>query len=354
MGCAGGVPVAAHSTLHAEDPIHKKYRLGGILGEGSFGQVRLAKSKSTGADFAVKILEFGAAVSEDELLEVEAEAEAMRLLADNPHCVRLIETFSSPNRYYLIMEKCQGILMTCLSRRKQSSEDYMACVFREMLLGILHVHESNLVHCDIKPNNFLLGGPDGQTVKLADFGMTCKMPEKGYLTSHCGTAPYMSPEIVARKLYDFRTDVWSMGVTVYVLLYGDFPYVPKVFTPKAMKQLILIGNPAPDFISHSQDCMGLSACAENFVRKLLERDQMQRCTSRQALLLPFVLQQTNPPVGAADLTPSLRNASLRTSAEGLMRVQPQEMSNSGSDSTRSGTHGTISSSSEASVMRMVL
>lgn len=301
-----------------EDSFHGKYKLGEILGEGNFGQVREAKprSKSSKVIKAVKIIDLRATessktggIDEGKREEARIETEAMKLVAGHPHCVEFSQAFSDQSLFYIVMEKCQASLMDRLERMARASEDYVANLFREMLLGIAYVHKMNIVHRDIKPNNFLLGGADGDTVKLTDFGMARKMPERGYLTSHCGTAPYMSPEVVGRKPYGFNTDVWSMGVTAYVLLYGDFPYQPKCPTSQAMKDQILLGEPAPAFASTVPDAPVPSERARAFVRELMAREKTVRCSAEEALKLPFVCPGVPPaPDQAGDLTPSFKSA----------------------------------------------
>merc|ERR1719409_781626 len=123
------------------------------------------------------------------------------------------------------------------------------------------------------------------TVKLADFGTTCRMHVRGYLTRHCGTAPYMSPEVIARNPYGFKTDVWSMGVSAYVILYGAYPYATKSHTPEDMKEQILLGEPEPEFVRAAPTGIVPSTDAQCFVRSLMARKQEDRCTSKESLQL---------------------------------------------------------------------
>jgi serine/threonine protein kinase len=239
----------------------------------------------------------------------------MQLVMGHANCVMLFETFEEQSLFHMVMEKCQASLMDRLDKMSLASEEYISRLFREMLLGIAHVHGVNLVHRDVKPHNYLLGGEDGQTVKLTDFGMAHLMPAKGYLSSHCGTAPYMSPEVVSCSRYSFNTDVWSMGVTAYVLLYGDFPYLPTVMTSESMKERILIGEPAPTFRPALREAQLPSDSACSFVAKLMVRTPSDRCSAREALQLPFVCTEPLADGDAThDLTPTLQCAVKNTRA----------------------------------------
>jgi serine/threonine protein kinase len=313
MGCSSSSASASHGHTHG---FHAKYKLGKKLGEGNFGQVRVATQRSEQKAFAVKILDFR---SSDKFIDVRrledahSEVDAMQIVGGHLHCVELFEAFFEDSLSYMVMEKCMNSLLDKLDEMAYASEDYVVRLFREMLCAIDHVHKNNLVHCDIKPDNFLLGGDDGTTVKLTDFGLVRKMPAKGYLTSMCGTAPYMSPEIVGRKRYGFKTDVWSMGVTAYLLLYGDFPYLPEKVSSEAMKQQILRGKPAPSFLPASRDAPAPSERARAFVKSLMTRDQADRYTACEALKMSYMSPSCPPPLDKADnLIPTLREARKRT------------------------------------------
>jgi serine/threonine protein kinase len=298
MGCKNSTGV-----LKA-DSFHRSYRLGEKLGEGNFGEVRLAKLRALREARAVKIIGACAASegrNNDPFLGAKSEADAMQLVRGHDNCVMLFETFLERSAFYLVMERCHSSLISHLDQRVQVSEEYMSRIFREMLSGIAHVHTVNLVHRDIKPENFVYGGQFGRTVKLGDFGMAQLLPEKGYLTSHCGTAPYMSPEIVSHRRYGFKTDVWSMGVTAYMLLYRDFPYVPETSTVENMKKCIRIGERAPTHIPADKNVPVPSECARSFVMSLMVRKASERCSAKEALQLPFVCSHNDSSHG--DLTP---------------------------------------------------
>jgi serine/threonine protein kinase len=302
---------------------HGNYRLGEKLGEGNFGQVRIAKLRSSKDVRAVKIIDVRSSglagspddVDDEKLKDAMIEAKAMQRVSGHKHCVEFFETFADQSLFYIVMEKCKVSLMDRLESMSCVSEHYLARLFREILLGVSHVHQASVVHRDIKPDNILLGGADGDTVKLTDFGMAQEMTSRGYLTSRCGTAPYMSPEIVSSQPYDFRTDVWSVGITAYVLLYGDFPYVPKVHSSRAMKEAIFRGEPAPNFTPASKSAPEPSRRAGIFTQTLMAREKSNRCTSVLALQLPFVsTDQPPPPDQANDLTPSFKLARQNTLA----------------------------------------
>eukprot|EP00441_Pelagodinium_beii_P034293 CAMPEP_0197628288 /NCGR_PEP_ID=MMETSP1338-20131121/6652_1 /TAXON_ID=43686 ORGANISM="Pelagodinium beii, Strain RCC1491" /NCGR_SAMPLE_ID=MMETSP1338 /ASSEMBLY_ACC=CAM_ASM_000754 /LENGTH=333 /DNA_ID=CAMNT_0043199239 /DNA_START=93 /DNA_END=1094 /DNA_ORIENTATION=- len=167
-------------------------------------------------------------------------------------------------------------------------------LFREMINGVKACHQLNIVHRDIKLDNFLFGGLNYETVKLADFGLAAKMPKKGKMRSITGTAPYMSPEMLAGEGYDTKTDVWSYAVTLYSILYGECVYTPKEPTPAAIKKAIKDADPPPTFQrppkiaqKHNQP----PHRAEQFCRDLLKRNPDERPTVDVVLQHPFLDQK---------------------------------------------------------------
>lgn len=173
----------------------------------------------------------------------------------------------------------------------KSGESGLAQVFHQMLLGLSHLHQHCIVHRDVKPHNFLLGGPDAKLVKLCDFGMATILPKRrGVVLTGCyGTAPYMSPEMVTGKGHLQNTDIWSMGASAYLLLFGNFPYRPAEKTSRAMKLVILRGNPEPTFTRSALNIGPPSKLAASFVRDLLIRSPSQRSSAEEALKSPFLI-----------------------------------------------------------------
>uniref|UniRef100_A0A7S0FV85 Protein kinase domain-containing protein n=1 Tax=Pyrodinium bahamense TaxID=73915 RepID=A0A7S0FV85_9DINO len=273
------------------------FQLGEKLGEGTYGQVRVARQRNTPMEHAVKIIDVrergteGEDTSETEgdvLRKAQQEIKAWRHIGRHEHCVALIQSFVEESLVYMVMEKCACSLMDRLVSMPMMTEGDLACTFREMLLGISHIHSKMIVHRDIKPDNFLYGGPLSQTVKLCDFGLAKRLPKAGgKLKGRYGTAPYMSPEMLAREGYDRSTDVWSFAATAYLMIFGDFPYMPKEASPSAMKQAILDGVPEPSF-GGKEDGGPEEDNSTGFVKVLLQRRAEDRPGAAEALELPFL------------------------------------------------------------------
>lgn len=299
MGCTS-------SSFHGEGcGFDDKYILGDRLGKGGFGLVRavqLRNSCRSGThqephDCAVKILYlrnperrkqgYNRFSKPDPKLKKRAKRElaAWTMVNGCEHCVQLIEFFKESVFYFLVMEQCRCSVLDELEQLTHVSEVDISRVFRDMLSGISYCHKIGLVHRDIKPANFLLGGPDGDKVKLCDFGLSVKIPQKGVLTGVCGTAPYVAPEMLQVPGYLNSVDVWSLGVTAYLILFGDFPYLPR--EGERFEDAILNGTPEPNF-KRSGCVHQPSQQAVSFVHQLLTRSVRQRLTAWMALQHPFI------------------------------------------------------------------
>jgi len=222
----------------------------------------------------------------------------------------LHDVFCDHRFCYMVMEKCQAGLLQALESMPELTERGLGNVFAQMLLGIAHCHNVKVCHRDIKPDNFLVAGADGQVVKLADFGLSAQMPKQGKLPGVFGTAPFMCPEMLLGKWYDEKADVWSFAVIVYALMFGLFPYMPKQQSSKAMKQAIIDGTTPPNFEPvqrvTSGNALMRSDAALSCIRPLLDRDPEVRPTAEETLHSPWMsaaLQGNHMP--GADL-PSLR------------------------------------------------
>lgn len=291
MGCVS-------SSNKQQGEFFNAYKVGSKLGEGAYGQVRTATLIQTGEELAVKIIDVRQRDAKGEVTQkvdlemtrmTRAECVLWEQVGNNVHCVQLLKTFFEASLCYLVMEKCHGgSIMDKLVSSHTLDKAELARVFREMLLGIAHCHQAGVVHRDVKPDNFLFGGADRMTVKLCDFGLAIALPlNKGLQTEVKGTAPYMSPEMLSECGYDHRTDMWSLGATTHLMLFGSFPYTPPQETAEAMKQAIIADHPKLNI--SGDDSIAV------FIKTLLQRSPKQRSTAVQALDLPFVRHGTVAP-----------------------------------------------------------
>jgi len=223
-----------------------------------------------------------------------------------------------------------------LEERCDISEATIARVFREMLSGICFLHEQHIIHRDIKLDNFLLGGADGQTVKLGDFGLATRFSHR--LTGNCGTSAYKAPEMLQGQIYTEQVDVWSFGVCAYLVLFGDFPYMPDdkggfETWGKAAEESIRKGYPHPEFSRVPLAVVGCldsqpSAAALSFAKKALVRTPRERWSAKEALTHDFVRMDSSGHSAAAEQpSPALK------AAIGFARMRTKEFGHNPVDPT---------------------
>lgn len=301
MGCTGssGAPAPLGAAPIFASVLEQKYEYGRKSGEGGFASVRVVREKSSGSELGAKIIDLMAGTATPLMTarltgRAQDEANLWRRLGQHSHIVRLKEAFleSGPigpaAQYIMIMELCQASLLERLEQIRSVGDSAMARVLRESLFGIQHMHSVDVCHRDIKPANILLGGLDGETVKLCDFGLSVVVPKDGISLRACGSPSYMSPEVVRNEVFTTNTDVWSLGVTGYVVAYGCLPYV----NPDGdVREIILSGLPEPSYAAVDESTPATSSAAACFLHQLLDRDRSVRCSAEQALHHEFVWPQ---------------------------------------------------------------
>lgn len=126
-----------------------------------------------------------------------------------------------------------------MRKRRKLAEPTAKIAFKQILDAVSFCHSKNIVHRDIKLDNILLD--EYGNIKLCDFGVSKRMPKDGKFRERCGTPAYIAPEILNETGYDGKTaDIWSMGVVLYAMLYGNFPF--KAENVKDLEKLIIAGD----------------------------------------------------------------------------------------------------------------
>lgn len=322
MGCA--VPIAMVVIKDFFD----KYVLGITLGRGAFATVRACskicedpKRRSRQSERAVKVIELRTKEKPEEIspsLKKAAHTEALcwKAVGNHPNCVRMYDLFLGNDFCYMVMEKCKSGLLQALEGMPELTERGLGSVAAQMLLGIAHCHSVNVVHRDIKPDNFLVSDYNGQMViKLADFGLSATMARGTKVRGVFGTAPFMSPEMLTSGWYDEKADIWSFAVIVYVLMFGQWPYLPKKPCTQAMKQAIVDAFPPPcyrpvpiydAFGSVIQQSLFRSPDVVQLVKTLLTRDPDKRPSATETLRMPWIAAGIKGCQTTAPDLPSLR------------------------------------------------
>ncbi|CUG86584.1 protein kinase, putative [Bodo saltans] len=204
-----------------------QYRIGEVLGKGAFSTVYICTRLIDQEVFAVKVLSKNDMRRDAELEDALCrEFNSMEVIRRSPFITNMVEKLVSPRNYYIVMDLAKGgPLMHVIQQSRLGLHPNRARLyFRQLLMGLTAMHDSNVVHRDIKPENLLLD--ETKTVlKISDFGFACFSAPSRELFRRCGTLRYTAPEFYTEESYHGRAvDLWAAGVTLYVMLFNQYPF----------------------------------------------------------------------------------------------------------------------------------
>uniref|UniRef100_A0A8C5GIU1 Serine/threonine-protein kinase DCLK2 n=1 Tax=Gouania willdenowi TaxID=441366 RepID=A0A8C5GIU1_GOUWI len=262
--------------------INDKYKVGKVIGDGNFAVVKECVERSSGQEFALKVIDKARCSGKEHLIENEV---AVLRRVRHPSIIQLIEVDETPSQLFLVMELVKGgdLFDAITSSMKYSERDASAMVFN-LAGAIKYLHRMNIVHRDIKPENLLVCEyPDGtKSLKLGDFGLATVV--EGPLYTVCGTPTYVAPEIIAETGYGLKVDIWAAGVIAYILLCGFPPFRSENNVQEELFDQILRGKlefPSPDW-----DAVSLSA--KMLISQMLQVNVDARFTAEEVLSHPWV------------------------------------------------------------------
>ncbi|VAH94269.1 unnamed protein product [Triticum turgidum subsp. durum] len=249
-----------------------RYELVKDIGSGNFGVARLMRNRADGQLVAVKYIERGEKIDEN----VQREIINHRSLR-HPNIIRFKEVILTPTHLAIVMEYASGgELFERICNAGRFSEDEARFFFQQLLSGVSYCHSMQVCHRDLKLENTLLDGSTAPRLKICDFGYSKSSVLHSQPKSTVGTPAYIAPEVLLKKEYDGKlpaanplffdemkiADVWSCGVTLYVMLVGAYPFEdpdePKNFR-KTIQRILSVQYSIPDYVHISSECRHLIA-----------------------------------------------------------------------------------------------
>lgn len=224
------------------------YVLMKTIGEGTFGKVKLGTHILTGERVAVKVLEKERIQELADVERVAREIHILKLIRRCRHIIQLYEIIETPRQLYLIMEYAPGGELFDYIVEHGRAEEKDACRFlHQILAGVERVHQTNVVHRDMKPENLLLD--ERECIKIVDFGLSNTFQDGQLLQTACGSPCYAAPEMIAGNQYfPPMVDVWSCGVILFALVCGFLPFEDQNHS-ELYKKILNAEYEVPNFIS---------------------------------------------------------------------------------------------------------
>lgn len=255
----------------------KKYKYISLIGSGAFGKVRLyVDTHSKTFRYAIKTIKKNFLRSNIE--SIKSEINILRSL-DHPNIVKYFETYEDENYLHIVMEYIEGDnLFRVLTKQNKFkfSERIISQIMKCLLVAVLFLHHNGIIHRDIKPENIVFVKPDRfDALKLIDFGLSIQQNARKS-NRRVGTPYYMAPEMIMGN-FNFASDVWSIGVILFIMVTGKLPFRGK--SKNEVFDKIRIGDYDKNILIKSK----CSREVKDLIRKMLVTEHEKRITVECAL-----------------------------------------------------------------------
>uniref|UniRef100_A0A8C5BXR1 non-specific serine/threonine protein kinase n=1 Tax=Gadus morhua TaxID=8049 RepID=A0A8C5BXR1_GADMO len=272
-----------YEHVHRDEDPEEIWEIIGELGDGAFGKVFKAQNKLNGTLAAAKVID---TKSEEELEDYMVEIDILAS-CDHHYIVKLLDAFFFEGKLWILIEFCAGgaVDAIMLELERPLTEPQIRVVCRQTLEALAYLHDNKVIHRDLKAGNILLSASGD--VKLADFGVSAKNTKTlQRRDSFIGTPYWMAPEVVMCETskdrpYDFKADIWSLGVTLIELAQIE----PPNHEMNPMRVLLKIAKSEPPTLMQPSRW---SPEFRDFLRKALDKNVDQRWGTAQLLQHPFV------------------------------------------------------------------
>ncbi|KAK1932049.1 Serine/threonine-protein kinase dst1 [Phytophthora citrophthora] len=278
------LPVLKTLGLEEVDP-EDVFELQRKEGAGAFGRVFRACYKNNRTRLAaLKVIPVALEAGErgEDIESVRREIQFLRE-CDHPNVVAFHGAYYKDGALWVAMEHCAGGSVGDVRRVRELTEREISVIMRGALRGLAYLHSRRKIHRDVKGGNILL--TDSGQVKIADFGVSAQLRDTlSRRGSFVGTPYWMSPELIQDSDYDFKADIWSLGITAIELA----DQKPPLFDEHPMRVLIQIPRNPPPQVAHPEKW---SAAFLDFLRFCLRKDPAERPTAVECMQHEFIRRE---------------------------------------------------------------
>uniref|UniRef100_A0A162AMI3 mitogen-activated protein kinase kinase n=1 Tax=Daucus carota subsp. sativus TaxID=79200 RepID=A0A162AMI3_DAUCS len=248
-----------------------------VIGKGGGGVVQLVRHKWVGTLFALKVIQMNI---QEEIRKQIVQELKINQASQCSHVVVCYHSFYHNGAISLVFEYMdRGSLADVIRQVKTILEPYLAVVCKQVLQGLVYLHnERHVIHRDIKPSNLLVNHKG--EVKITDFGVSAMLASSmGQRNTFVGTYNYMSPERISGSTYDYKSDIWSLGLVILECAIGQQLGAPSFY------ELLeaIVRSPVP---SAPADQFSPEFCS--FVSSCIQKDPVDRSSAVDLLDHPFI------------------------------------------------------------------
>ena len=260
------------------------YEIKERLGKGIFGEVKLGINKKTGKKVAIKIINKLSLIREEDKQLIKSEIDIMKL-CNHPNIVKLLDYFENSYNFYIVMEYINGgTLKEYLNKHYFNLSEYqIANIIIQIANGLKYLHNYGIIHRDLKPANIMLmNTTDNIVIKIMDFGLSKIAGPKEGLFEGYGSLTYVAPEILKKEPYNKEIDIWSLGIILYYMFVGHFPF-------EGNKEEIIAKNIIfQDLVFEFEEWENRSKKVINLIEKSLEKKPYKRINIDDFLKHPWI------------------------------------------------------------------
>eukprot|EP01133_Synstelium_polycarpum_P014871 gene14871-17585_t len=277
-----GTPFNVKHKVHVDfeyvwsgEELDKVFEFQEVLGTGSFGIVHKAANRDNNYVLAIKVIPL------KDSSEIEKEITILKKCKSS-HIVSYFGSCHQNDNLWILMDYCSmGSIRDMLEMtNKTLNEKQIATIVQQALKGLHYLHSNQIIHRDIKAANILLN--EESIVKLADFGVSAQLEtELSKSNEFIGTPLWMPPEIIQKKPYDNKCDIWSLGITIIEMAEGYPPY----WNMPPTRAMLMIPNKQPPTLTKPHH---FSNDLNDFIARCCQKDPEKRPSALELLQHPFI------------------------------------------------------------------